>query len=174
MCMNINLFSKLTGSSVFGKAFYDDHPIFKSAYTPQDEVILRDYITGLQIINTIHSNLHSEDPYYFKSSPKQGFIRKFTRSEIPIRTVTAMINQPSDPLTVTATYVLYPEQYSVLLHVKVHNTSGLDMYNVSVEVGTDGPFQLFEKTLQVSFLKTLCNFLLAYTNHWRFHTKQHF
>lgn len=141
-------------STLFGRAFHDDHPIFKSYYTPEDDKMLNNYIRGIQLLNDINSNLHQEDPYNLKSvllttNVTQQAIELETDPRYRrVKQFSTIVSQPADPLSVTATYVLMPNQYSLVLHVTIHNNTSTNIYQVSAEVGVEGSLRLFEQCAQ--------------------------
>jgi len=148
--------------TLFGRAFTDDHAIFKSYYTPADYQVLNMYIRGNQMLNDINSNLHQEDPYNLKSvllshkviyktielETEQHDSSTHYRSSRQVKQYSSIVSRPGDPLAVTATYVLMPDQYSLILHVRIQNNTSINLYQASVEVGVEGTLRLFEQSPQ--------------------------
>jgi hypothetical protein len=144
--------------TLFGRAFHDDHPLFKSYYTPDDDKVLNTYIRSNQMINDITTNIHAEDPYHLKSvllqsAVIQKHIQLETEQKYPrVKQQSTIVSQSADPLSVTATYVLMPDQYTLLLHVRIHNNTPTNAYQVNIEVGVEGSVRLFESSPQCTYL----------------------
>lgn len=146
---------------LFGKPFFEEHPIFKNFYTSIDDAMHRNYIKAFHATQDIVNNLHDEDPFNVKMSQLSNttylakHVSMVSRHKISMRmrssnqSFSTIVSQPSDPLTVLATYVLVPEHFIVQLHLRVHNTTrSIDMYQVSVEIGVEGSLNLFEQVAQ--------------------------
>jgi hypothetical protein len=139
---------------LFGKAFESEHPIFKFYYTKSDDDILISSIKAEQMIQDINANLHTEDPFQLKSMSR-ALTMSSKIQHIPLhymfsRSHTTIISQPSDPIAVTASYVLLPDIYTVRLHVTVHNTTSTEAYNVVAEIGIDGTVTQFDNSPQTT------------------------
>ncbi|KAL9656750.1 hypothetical protein ABK040_003017 [Willaertia magna] len=141
---------------IYGKVFNRDHPIFKSYYNEADQYLLNCYIEGLQLLNIINNNLHESDLYQLKNNKqmlsntiKNLRIKQENQSE-HYKYYSEIISNPSDPISVTASYSVIPDSYTVYLHVKVQNHSPTDLFRTTVEVGLEGSLTLFEKTQQAT------------------------
>lgn len=139
---------------LFGKSFDAEHPIFKYYYTKFDDDILISSISAEQMRKDVNANLHSEDPFHLKSQSR-ALAMASKIQHIPLhymfsRSYTTIISQPSDPLSITASYVLLPDIYTVRLHVTIQNTTSVEAYNVVAEIGIDGLVTQFDNAPQTS------------------------
>jgi hypothetical protein len=125
-----------------------DHFLFKSFYSEEDKAVSMSYISARQFLNSIILNLHSEDPYNLKEITNNVKIIKEKKDSRTSKSSVMTISLPSDPLMVKASYCLYPDLNKIVVCVKIMNTSTIDMFQMKVELATEGPFILFDTNLQ--------------------------
>jgi hypothetical protein len=139
---------------LLGKVFHVDHPIFKSFTSEDDEKLVENYVKSLQMTQNVIANLHNSDIFHLKSTLMEPTIQDLKIQQRvghrDVRSTTQIISHGSDPIAVTATYLLVPDTCTVYFHLKLTNISSVDMFQVSVEVGTTGGLELFEKVPQSS------------------------
>ncbi|KAL0484921.1 hypothetical protein AKO1_011789 [Acrasis kona] len=129
--------------------FHEDHPIFKSYATDEDEHVAHTYVKVLQMASQIRA---SQYPVCDSFIQNQKLKIVSGSSQLDNFSSSMIVSHGSDPVAITATYTLVPNTFTVYFYCKVQNISPMDMYQVSVDVGCTGGLDLFDKTPQSSQL----------------------
>jgi hypothetical protein len=112
---------------VFGKQFHQDHPIFKSYFNEQgkkfyhtfyiiDDNLVQTYIKALQVASKAVSNLSDADPFNLTCTMMDTSMSnaKIQQRVVHQRSSSAILSHGSDPVAVTATYMIVPDSFIVV------------------------------------------------------------